>query len=154
MKPIALIVEDSEPIARIWQECLEEIGMDTRVCGTLAEAKILARRIPPPDLLLLDLRLTDSFVPLKTVEGINELKANNPNMVVLVISGLITPEVAKVAIEKGAHAVIEKQALQTQKDLWMRIEEALKLAPPKAKDAMAYASSLIAKLTHSIYKPS
>lgn len=150
MSAHALIVEDRPEVAQIWQRALENLGMTVKWASTLAGAKQLSKEIPPPDLILLDLGLTDS--PSKdTVEAIDELKQGNPNVVVLILSGLLTPELVASALAKGAHVAIEKLEIQQQQDLWNAILVAKEKASSEGQNALKSTSELIKKLTSALH---
>jgi DNA-binding NtrC family response regulator len=145
-KPVVLIVEDRPEVADLWTRHLEPLQMEIRHALTLADAKILSKRVPPADLILLDLRLTDSRDE-NTLCAIKELTELNPNCAVLVLSGYVTPEMTKLAIEQGAHQVIEKQNIQRASDLWGFIKSYLGKAPQSVQKRMACTSDLIEKLS-------
>ncbi len=57
MRPRLLIVEDDVSMRTVWQMVFAQRGWDVVVASTLAEG--LASLDPPPDYLILDLRLPD-----------------------------------------------------------------------------------------------
>lgn len=57
MRPKLLIVEDDRSMRTVWQLVFSQRGWDVTVASTLAEG--LACLDPPPDYLILDLRLPD-----------------------------------------------------------------------------------------------
>ena len=57
MRPKLLIVEDDHSMRTVWQMVFSQRGWDVTVAATLAEG--LARLDPPPDYLILDLKLPD-----------------------------------------------------------------------------------------------
>lgn len=143
-----LIVEDRPEISLIWKKHLKaKIGnqADIREARTLADGISLSKKIPPPDLILLDLGLTDSN-PIQTIAQQHILKASNPNVVLITITGLVTPELAEMTIENGAHAVAHKLNIQCSSDLWDVIQSAVDKAPPNAQKAIVHTSEIIARL--------
>jgi DNA-binding NtrC family response regulator len=141
-----LIVEDRPEVARIWRRYLEPLEMEIRWAETLADAKAQSRKLPPPDLILLDLRLADSKDE-ETLKSIKELTELNPSCAVLVLSGYVTSEITKLAIEQGAHQVIAKLSVQRADDLWNFIKTFLDKAPQSVQARMARTATLIEKLS-------
>lgn len=143
----ALIVEDRPEMANMWENAIRQLDPSILIhkTDTLAHAKILCRAIPPPNLLFLDLGLPDSD-HVQTADAIPEFAIINPDMVVMVISGLITADTLDDIISKGAHAAREKIDMRKQVDLWRMVDEALKKGPPIARDALGPFSGLISRL--------
>jgi DNA-binding response OmpR family regulator len=150
MNAIALIVEDRPEIVTIWTRALIKLQMEIKVAHTLADAKRITKEIPPPDLIILDLGLPDSTAK-NTAESVNELTQGNPNTVVLVISGLLTPDLEALVYERGADNAIEKLCVEQQKDLWEGIAKAQEIATQKGKSALKSTSELIKKLTSALH---
>lgn len=149
IKPVALIVEDRPEVALIWQKYLQPLEMEIRVALTLADAKIQSKVLPPPDLILLDLRLTDSK-DTETLASIRELTAANPACAVLILSGYVTPEITEIAIREGAHQVMSKLAVDRAADLWGFMKNYLSKASPSVQKRMAHTSELIETLSSKL----
>lgn len=151
-KAIVLIVEDRPEMVTVWRRALEaysEFGqMEIWHVDNLADAKRLAFEIPPPDLILLDLRLTDSK-DVETLAAIDHFKVGNPDVCIMIISGYLTPELAKMAIAQGAHGIQEKMSMTRSAELWTAISAAIQKAPPKAQKAIPYLTNLMEKLSQS-----
>lgn len=150
--PIVLIVEDRPEIAKIWTNALEEYAAFGKIeiwhVDNLADAKRRSIEIPPPDLILLDLRLTDAK-DIETLAAIREFKKGNPDLCVLIISGYLTPDLAKLAIEQGAHGIQEKMSITRTAELWAVINSAIQQAPPNARKAIPYLGNIIEKLSQT-----
>ena len=148
MKPIALIVEDRPEMARLWETNLHPLDLDIRVADSLERALSIMGGVPPPDLLLLDLRLTDSD-EVNTVAHIQKFKKLNPLVIIIVISGFATPDIATAAIAQGASSVINKLEMQKQVTLWREIEAALDQIPQDsaAHKIFGYTSALLTHFT-------
>lgn len=130
----------------LWERSLEPLGFDIRKAANLADAKIQAKRIPPSDLILLDLRLPDSN-DASTIASIEELKALNPDCVVLVISGFLTPDLSKLAIEQGAASAIEKLSVTRAADLWEHFKRAIGNKGNGVQKRLACTMDLIERLS-------
>lgn len=152
MTPIALIVEDRPEIAAIWGKYLEPLEISIIHAMTLDEAYVVLKKIPPPDLVLLDLNLNEVQNADYTVRQIAHIKTFNPNMVVIVISGMLTPELTKIAGEQGASAIRSKIEMQNQVDLWDAIQESLNNAPQLAKGIFAHPLNLLEKLSQKLHQ--
>jgi len=150
--PIVLIVEDRPEVSLVWRRALEaysEFGqIEIWAVDNLAHAKQRCLEIPPPDLILLDLRLTDSK-DIETLAAIEDLKRGNPDVCVLIISGHLTEDLVKLAIESGAHGVQEKMGMTRSAELWSVINTAVQHAPPNAQKAIPYLANLIEKLSQT-----
>ena len=100
-----LIVDDEADIRELIGGLLDDDGYETREAadadGALAE--IRARK---PSLVILDVWLQGSR--LDGIELLDEFRAIDPNMPVIVISGHGTIETAVAAIRKGAYDFLEK----------------------------------------------
>lgn len=149
-KNLALIVEDQESIAMLWQRNLEKLHMTVKWAMSMADAKRIAAEIPPPDLILLDLKLGDSKAE-QTLHAIDYFKEKNPDVVIIVLSGFITPDIAALAAEKGAHGVQEKLNIHSGRVLLQEIEKATASASPKAQVKMKQQRSLISELTNLLH---
>lgn len=147
-----LIIEDRPEIRYIWKKYLSDlpIRVDIREAPTLREGVLLSRKIPPPDLILLDLRLEDSHTPENTIANQELLKSCNPNVVLVTISGYITPEIAELTVAKGAHGFIRKQEIERSSHLWEAIQAAISRAPAGAQKAMCHTSDIICQLTKAL----
>lgn len=115
-----LIIDDEADIRTLIQGILEDEGYTTRQAGNATQAfeKITERK---PSLIVLDVWLQNSeFDGLAILE---KVKAENPHLPVVMISGHGTIETAVAAIRQGAYDFIEKP-FKTDRLLLM-IERAL-----------------------------
>jgi len=100
-----LIVDDERDIRGLIADILMEEGYDTRVAGTSAECmKALADRTP--SLMILDIWLKDSS--MDGIDILKAVKADMPEVPVVIISGHGNIEIAVAAIKQGAYDFIEK----------------------------------------------
>ena len=104
--PHLLVVEDSAADARYVSELLR-MGIGARAeitaVGTLAEALVQIAH-HPVTCVLLDLTLPDA----RGLEGLEALRAAEPNLPVVVLSGLPDEEVALQAVQSGAQDYLMK----------------------------------------------
>ena len=100
-----LIIDDEADIRALIQGILEDEGYATRQAGNAAQAfAAIAER--KPSLVILDVWLQNSeFDGLAILE---QVKADHPNLPVVMISGHGTIETAVAAIRQGAYDFIEK----------------------------------------------
>jgi two-component system nitrogen regulation response regulator NtrX len=95
-----LIVDDEENIGRSLRLILEREGYAVRTCHSVAEAKAFGRM----DLYLLDIRLPDG----SGLDLLRQLKAQDPQAAVVMISGHGTIAEAVEATRAGAFDFLEK----------------------------------------------
>lgn len=150
-KPLALIVEDRPEVAAIWAANLAPLEITVVHAINLDQAYAQLSRIPPPDLILLDLNLGPIEKADHTVRQISRMKEFNPDVVIIVISGVITPELTEIAISQGAASVKEKLDMQQQVDLWNEIQVSLAKAPAGAKKLFSHSINLLETLTKAMH---
>lgn len=136
-----LIVEDEETVANIWQRFLAPLSDDIRIAPTLNEAFKQMARLPPPDLILLDLRLPGSESAEGTLQNIRKLKAVNPEAVVLVLTGATDAHLPILAVQLGADGFKQKTSVAGQEGLLRTIQGILQKRA-SSPDVPAYARSL------------
>ncbi len=105
MSSDVLIVDDEEDIRELVSGILKDEGHSTRVASTAEEAQA-AIRSRVPSLLLLDVWLIGSTVD--GIELLEKIKAEHPDLPVIIISGHGTIETAVAAIKMGAYDFVEK----------------------------------------------
>ena len=72
LRPLVLLVEDSDDVRELIAECLSSSGFDVRPARDAFEALRLAKALPLPDVVLLDLGLPD----LDGLEAARRLQAD------------------------------------------------------------------------------
>ena len=100
-----LIVDDESDIRKLISDILTDEGFSTRLAGTSTEA-MLELNENPPALLILDIWLKDS--KMDGIDILMEVKRDNPEIPVVIISGHGNIEIAVEAIKQGAYDFIEK----------------------------------------------
>jgi phosphoserine phosphatase RsbU/P len=104
-----LIVEDEEPLARAMARTLRGRGFECDVALTGAEARSLFAANAYA-LALLDVRLPDE----SGYGLLEELRARQPEVAVVMISGVDDPELGKATLEHGAYTYNVKPVGATQ----------------------------------------
>jgi len=100
-----LVVDDEQDICELISGILSDEGYDARTAHSSSEAlsAIAARR---PSLIILDIWLQGS--DLDGLEVLDRIKASDPSLPVIIISGHGNVETAVSAIKRGAYDFIEK----------------------------------------------
>lgn len=151
MKPRALIIEDRAEMVIMYRRVLEKLGFEVFDADCLdPKAYQILSLIPPPDLVFLDLNLNEKEHAAYVVRQIARIRTYNPDMRVIVISGVLTEEYIELATLQGAVAVREKMDMGVQLSLWRTIEKALNTAPTSAKERLAQPLELLHKLTRHL----
>lgn len=146
MKPIVLIVEDDPNVVRTWIRFLSPYDLDIRVADNLVDAKKLAHEIPPPDFLLLDLRLKGPTGEKEAAEAIPEMKKYNPHMIPIVISGFLNLDTIDMVLKQGAFLAKEKLQVVREASLVPLMKDAIAKAPKKTSQALCYYDGILKAL--------
>lgn len=100
-----LIVDDEKDIRGLVADILQDEGFSTRVAANSDQA-ISALNEAEPSLMILDIWLKDSR--MDGIDILKQVKRNNPDVPVIIISGHGNIEIAVAAIRQGAYDFIEK----------------------------------------------
>nr|HRO15806.1 sigma-54 dependent transcriptional regulator [Paracoccus sp. (in: a-proteobacteria)] len=100
-----LIVDDEKDIRELISDILQDEGFATRLAANADEA-IGALNAEEPALMILDIWLKDSR--MDGIDILKQVKRNNPDVPVVIISGHGNIEIAVAAIKQGAYDFIEK----------------------------------------------
>lgn len=100
-----LIVDDERDIRELVADILKDEGFDTRMAANSDEA-VAALNEAEPALMVLDIWLKDSR--MDGIDILKQVKRNNPDVPVIIISGHGNIEIAVAAIRQGAYDFIEK----------------------------------------------
>ena len=98
-----LIVDDDPTIRETLVEFFETFGYTARGAGTATEGRRMAAE-HAPDVVLLDLKLPDA----DGVTTLEALRADDPDVAVVLLSGYASVRTAVHAMQKGASDVLEK----------------------------------------------
>jgi len=120
-----LIVEDDATIGRIWATYLNPLGAEIRHATSVEEAIEQMRKIPPPDLLLLDLRLSEQHGPEHTVEAIAHLREFNPQLTVIAISGMADDAIQRLIDGHNVQAGVTKMEITSQSRLLQIVRDGI-----------------------------
>ena len=92
-----LIVDDEQEVAELLEEFLSQLGYDTDKAFSKTQAEIELKKYQP-GIVLLDIRLPDG----DGISFLKEIKASQPEMEVIMITGLADREIAMEALREGA----------------------------------------------------
>ncbi len=129
---------------------LAPLEANFRYAGSVAEAMAQMSKEPPPDLLLLDLKLPPHSAG-DTLNAIQALRQFNPQLSVLAVSGMKLDEVLRVIEASGAmvQGFLSKDENFTQTRLLKAVEVALvRKGKGNYKDTMA----MLEKVSDAIEK--
>ena len=118
VSPHILVMEDDLSVAKGLKMVLSEEGFDVNLAGT-GELALEAFKQKRFDLLVADLRLPD----IDGMEVIKQIKAENPETDVIVITGYGTTAKAVEAMKLGVHDFLPKPFTEDQ--IKKAIDEAL-----------------------------
>lgn len=113
-----LIVDDEPTITGLLSQMLEGLGAKILIADSLTTAMQKMSEIPPPDLVLLDLRMPPNG-PQDSLNAIRAFRLFNPDLIVIPISGMLMEEIAELVQKTGAEvqAIICKDDLLSQNRL-------------------------------------
>ena len=98
-----LVVDDEPGIRQALRQMLEYEGYDVRTAEDGPQA-LAAYREDAPDLVLLDIKMA----PMDGLEVLDKLREEDPDAVVVMLSGHATVETAVEALKRGAFDFLEK----------------------------------------------
>lgn len=138
-------------MAELYAAALRELNFEVHIAKCLdPEAYDVLRLIPPPEIVFLDLNLNEKENAEYTVRQIGNIKHYNPEMTVIVVSGVLTPDLVQIATLQGAAAVKEKLDMRKQVDLWHLIETSLDAAPTSARARLAGPITMLKSLANRL----
>jgi len=92
-----LIVDDEQEVAELLEEFLTQLGYETDKAFSKTQAETELKKYQP-GIVLLDIRLPDG----DGISFLKEIKASQPEMEVIMITGLADREIAMEALREGA----------------------------------------------------
>jgi two-component system, NtrC family, response regulator AtoC len=98
-----LVIDDDETVRSTLVEFFETFGFTARGASTATEGRRLAAE-HAPDVVLLDLRLPDA----DGVRALEALRADDPDLAVIVLTGYADVRTAVAAMQHGAADLLEK----------------------------------------------
>jgi DNA-binding NarL/FixJ family response regulator len=113
-----LIVEDNDFFRQSFKERLEELFpvMDIREAATAREALEKAKAFNP-ELIFMDIRLPDG----NGLDVTKKIKADNPNVAVIILTNYDLPEYREAALQIGAKTYLNKNSFS-----WEEVERWVK----------------------------
>ena len=103
--PTVLIVDDDVAVCTTFSGILESMGqVQVLVAHTGAQGRVYALTDPPPDLMLLDLRLPD----MSGLELLTDLRARRRILPTLIVSGHVDPLAEMLAADNAVVQILEK----------------------------------------------
>lgn len=109
-----VLIEDNQRYSDILANMLDGFASEVVVVKTWEEAK--PHLEDNPDVAWIDLQLPDSG-PEETVMRIGEVRSNDPDVVIIVVSGHIDPQIEKDALRHGADHIEQKAISGTRQKL-------------------------------------
>jgi DNA-binding NtrC family response regulator len=103
MNKRVLVVDDDESLRRVTQVQLEQAGFETRTAGDGTEALRILQK-SPADLVITDLKMPG----MPGMELLRRIRADHPDVVVVMITAFGTVESAVEAMKAGAYDYITK----------------------------------------------
>ncbi|MHC0052850.1 nitrogen assimilation response regulator NtrX [Actibacterium sp. D379-3] len=100
-----LITDDERDIRELISDILRDEGYSTRLAGNSDDC-MQAINEEPPALMILDIWLKDSR--MDGIDILTQVKRDNPDIPIVIISGHGNIEIAVAAIKQGAYDFIEK----------------------------------------------
>lgn len=142
-----LLVDDDENCRILWKRMLTPMGAEIRLAGSVQEAVTQMSKIPPPDLILLDLKLPP-FSAEHTLEAIKVLRQFNPNLSVIAVSGMGLDEILRIIEATGVtvQGALSKDDNFTQARLLKAVEVALVRKGGTYRDTMAMLETVSAAI--------
>ena len=118
-----IVVEDEPDLCEAIARIVADWGALVSVAGTAAEARELLAKAPPPDLILVDIRLPDG----SAVSVIDIAHGLSPTPVVVAMSGKASPDEAFELAFKGVRGYLAKPF--SRRELCEAVEDALRESP-------------------------
>lgn len=140
-----LLVDDQPEVIEIWRRHLAPLEANILTATSVEEAITQMRRIPPPDFVLLDLILPPHG-PSHVEETITALRAFNPALTIVAISGREKDDILRMVANVRVEAAINKHEAATQSALLRVVLEALEKSK-KSSQVLSQVGELINKLT-------
>ncbi len=119
-----LIVEDDPVMSEMLKGILIAIGDEVFVSHTIEDAGLQMLRIPPPDIIFLDL-IVPPFTAEETLSKISTLRKPNPKALIIVLTGSMQEKIEQASFASGADAFLHKNDMRKQSDVWRALKAAI-----------------------------
>jgi len=145
---IFLVVDDDVAMVSMLERYLRGLATEVRRASSIQEAIEQMGVLPPPDLVLLDLRLTTTDA-VETVAATKALREFNPNLKIVAISGLEMSEIVRVVSGSGIEGILAKTDLDSQNKLLRAVQSAAASGVP-TKTVLARIDSFIENMSKQV----
>ena len=121
-----LIIDDDPNCTKLWERVLHGHADNFLTAASIEEAMIRMSTIPPPDLVLLDLKIPP-YGAEHTLAAIKAFREYNPELKVIAISGMTVEEINSAIQTTGAavQAVVHKGDMDSQANLLAAVQRLL-----------------------------
>lgn len=145
-----LIVEDDESAAAILKRIFAPLTTDEEpvICYRMEEALALLGDGKKYDLISLDLRFPGWEVD-RTIAKIQDMRASNPEGLLVVVSGNMDETIEQRVLEAGAHGFIFKPMVCHRETFWdnlVALGKSIMRQPTKYQVNLALAEMLVEKI--------
>lgn len=121
-----LLVDDDENCITLWTRMLQSLSATILFARTIEEALSKMDTIPPPDVVLLDLKVPP-FTADQTLLAVHAFRAKNPNLAVIAVSGMRLEEILQAIEDAGVtvQGAMSKDDTMSQNRLLASVKAAL-----------------------------
>lgn len=142
-----LIIEDDPAMMEMWVRYLTPTGSEVIQAKDYETAEREMRKIPPPDMVFLDLVLPDSRDPEDTLRcGVEMIRGMNPESVIIVITGMNSAKIAQLAMSVGADGFNFKHEVVGQRKLLRAVQGVLETRKASPRGCVEECLLLVEKL--------
>lgn len=121
-----LLVDDDKNCIALWTRMLASLKADILFANSIDDALPKMDNIPPPDVVLLDLKLPP-FNAGQSLLAIHAFRAKNPNLAVIAVSGMRLEEILQAIEDAGVtvQGAMSKDDTMSQNRLLASVKAAL-----------------------------
>lgn len=121
-----LIVDDDQNCATLWARMLGKIDARLLFAFSLEEALAQMGEIPPPDLVLLDLKVPPHGAP-QMLAAVDHFRRYNDKLVVIAVSGMMLEEIMEAVRKSGiiVQGMVSKSEVISQNNLLDAVKSAM-----------------------------
>lgn len=132
-----LLVDDDPNCIYLWTRMLKTLNATILFSRTIEDALLQMETIPPPDVVLLDLKVPP-FSADQTLLAIHAFRAKNPNLAVIAVSGMRLDEILRAIEDSGVtvQGAISKDETMSQSRLLASVKAAM-VSGKSFRDTMA-----------------
>lgn len=121
-----LLVDDDANCIELWTRMLKSLNATILFAQTIEQALIQMETIPPPDVVLLDLKIPPFTAP-QSLLAIHAFRVKNPNLAVIAVSGMRLDEILRAIEDAGVtvQGAISKDETMSQSRLLASVKAAM-----------------------------